>query len=180
VKSAPALSRRELLASLAAIAALSARPAAAQADRRIVQASWNLKRLDVRSLDGLVLLRIFRGYFPVPAHLVLDASAPPFSFVNFDHEFGDDAQDGAVIAARRVDATRHPLMEWLKKTAPESRELRYGLVIERRRHPPPAAGRPDLRSVVVSDKTHLVAIVGPPERLWPEMIEAFARLPKDR
>ncbi|MGQ0430574.1 MAG: hypothetical protein ACT4UQ_11640 [Gammaproteobacteria bacterium] len=177
---AHAVTRRQLLTLLASIAAFSPAPAAAQADRRNVQASWNLRRLDARSLDGLVLLKVFRGYFPLPAHLVLDTSAPPFYFVNYDREFGDDAQDGAVIAARRADAAKHPLMEWIKRTAPESRDLRYGLVIERRRHPPPAAGRPELRSVVISDRTHFIAIVGPPERLWQEMLEAFARLPKSR
>ncbi|MGQ0383728.1 MAG: hypothetical protein ACT4UP_03450 [Gammaproteobacteria bacterium] len=177
---APAVTRRELLALLASIAAFSPAVATAQADRRNVQASWNLKRLDTRSLDGLVLLRIFHGHFPLPAHLVLDTTAPPFYFVNYDREFGDDAQDGAVIAARRVDAARHPLMEWVRRAAPESRDLRYGLVIERRRHPPPAAGRPELRSVVISDRTHFVAIVGPPERLWREMIEAFGRMARSR
>jgi hypothetical protein len=180
VKAAPAVSRRHLLGLLAAIAAGAPGTAAAQADRRNAQASWNLKRLDPRSLDGLFLLRIFRGYFPLPAHLVLDASAPAFAFVNYDHEFGDDAQDGAVIAARRADAAKHPLMEWIRRTAPESRDLRYGLVIEHRHHPPPAAGRPELRSVVISDKAHVLAIIGPPERLWREMLEAYARLPRSR
>lgn len=180
MKTSPAVTRRQLLGLLTAIAASTPLPAAAQADRRNVQASWNLKRFDPRSLDGLILLRIFRGYFPLPAHLVLDAAAPPFSFVNYDHEFGDDAQDGAVIAARRADAAKHPLMAWIRKTTPESRDLRYGLVIEHRHHPAPAAGRPELKSVVISDKTHLVAIVGPPQRLWREMIEAYARLPRGR
>jgi hypothetical protein len=176
----PAVTRRSVLALLGAVAAFGAGSSRAQADRRNVQAAWNLKRLDGRGLDGLVLLRIFRGYFPLPAHLVLDVAAPPYYFVNYDREFGDDARDGAVIAARRTDAARHPLMEWIRRTAPEARDLRYGLVIERRRHPPPVSGHPDLKSVVLSDRTHFVAIVGPPERLWPEMLEAFARLPRSR
>jgi len=155
-------------------------PAAAQADRRNVQASWNLRRLDPRRLDGLILLKIFRGHFPLPAHLVLDASAPPYYFVNYDREYRDDARDGAAVAGRRADAARHPLMEWLRRTTPQSRDLRYGIVIEHRRHPPPVAGSPELRSVVFSDRKELLAVVGPPALLWEEMIEAFARLPRVR
>lgn len=174
------VTRRELFAFLAAIAAFSPAAAEAQADRRNVQASWNLKRLDARKLDGLLLLRVFRGHFPLPAHLVLDTAAPPYYFVNYDREYGDDASDGAVIAGRRADVSGYPLMEWLRRSPPLSRDLRYGIVIEHRRHPPPVAGKPELRSVVFSDRTELLAVVGPPAMLWQEMIEAFARLPRGK
>jgi hypothetical protein len=145
-----------------------------------VQASWNLRRLDPRRLDGLLLVRIFRGHFPLPAHLVLDTSAPPYYFVNYDREYDDDASDGAVIAGRRADLLKQPLMEWIRRTPPRSRDLRYGIVIEHRRHPPPVAGRPELRSVVFSERAELLAVVGPPAMLWQEMIEAFARLPRGK
>ncbi len=172
------LSRRELLAALSAIAAFKPASAAAQADRRNVQAGWNLRNFDGRSLNGVILLRLFRGYFPLPAHLTLDASAPPFEFVNFDCEYGDDAQDGAVIAGKRSDTRKHALMEWVMKAPAESRLLRYGFVIEHRRHGPPAPGRPDIRSVVISDKTHFVSVIGPVESLWQDMVNAYARLPR--
>lgn len=175
---AKSLNRRTLVAALGAIAAFGARPAAAQADKRNAQAMWNLQHVDGKSLDGLILLKIFRGYFPLPAHLTLDISAPPYQFVNFDRQFKDDAQDGAVIAAKLTEMGKHPLMTWVRRTAPDSRNLRYGLVIERRQHPAPAAGRPQIRSVLFSDKTHFVCVVGPVEPLWQDMIDAYARLPR--
>lgn len=172
------MNRRQLLAALGAIAAFATQPAAPQADKRNAQAMWNLRHVDGKSLDGLILLKIFRGYFPLPAHLTLDASAPPFHFVNFDREFGDEVQDGVVVAARLKEIGKHPLMTWVRRKPPDSRDLRYGLVIERRRHPAPATGRPEIRSVVLSDKTHFVCVVGPVERLWEDMVNAYARLPK--
>jgi len=42
----------------------------------------------------------------------------------------------------------------------------------------PAPGRPEIRSVVISDKTHFVSVIGPVEPLWQDMVNAYARLPK--
>ena len=98
--------------------------------------------------------------------------------VNFYREFDDDARDGAVIVAKLADIDRHDLMSWVRDAPPAPRILRYGLVIERRVHGPPVAGAPDTRSVVISDRTHFVCIVGPIEPLWEAMIDAYTRLPR--
>ena len=137
-----------------------------------------MQRLTAVDTTGVILVRIFRGYFPLPEHLVLDMSAPPFRFFNFYREYDDDAKDGAAVVARLDDIGRHPLMKWVLGVKPREKLLRFGLVIERRNHGPPAPGRPDIRSVVISDKTDFVCAVGPVEPLWEHMVNAYARLPK--
>lgn len=172
------LSRRSLLAAIAAIAALGPESVSAQLDRRIAQTQWTLKRVNARDTSGVTLARVFRGYFPVPGHLALDAASPPFRFVNFDREFKDDAQDGAVVIARLADGAKHDIVRWVRRAKPASRMLRYGLVIERRSHGPAAPGQPEVRSVILSDKTDFACVVGPVEPLWELMVDAWARLPK--
>jgi hypothetical protein len=172
------ISRRTLLAGTTSLAALGPAAASAQVDRRNAQASWVLKRLNGFDTNGVILLRIFHGYFPLPEHLVLDTSAPPFHFLNFYREYDDDAKDGAVVVARLRDAWRHKLMSWVLGVEPKQRFLRFGLVIERRNHGPLAPGRPDTYSAVISDKTDFVCAVGPVESLWEPMVDAYARLPK--
>jgi hypothetical protein len=167
-----------LLAGLASAAALDSAPVSAQVDRRNAQASWVLQRLSAFDTSGVTLVRIFRGYFPLPDHLVLDASATPYHFMNFYREYGDDAKDGAVIAAKLEHMARHELMSWVLGVEPRQRFLRFGLVVERRSHGPLAPGRPDTRSVVISDKTDFVCAVGPVEPLWEHMVDAYGRLPK--
>ena len=73
---------------------------------------------------------------------------------------------------------RHELMSWVLGVEPRQRFLRFGLVVERRNHGPLAPGRPDTYSVVISDKTDFVCAVGPVEPLWEQMVNAYARLPK--
>jgi hypothetical protein len=160
------------------MAALGPESAAAQVDRRNAQASWVLDRVNGFDTSGVTLLRIFRGYFPLPDHLVLDTSATPFHFLNLYREYGDDVKDGAVIAARFENARRHKLMSWVLGIEPKQRFLRFGLVIERRIHGPWSPGRPDTHCVVISDRTDFVCAVGPVEPLWEHMVNAYARLPK--
>jgi hypothetical protein len=147
-------------------------------DRRNAQATWNLQRVSPTDTSGVILVRIFRGYFPLPDHLVLDASAPPFHFLNFYREYDDDARDGAVVIAKLAELRRHELMSWVLERKPRERLLRSGLVIERRNHGSLAPGRPSTRSVVISDNTDCVCAVGPMESFWEPMVTAYARLPK--
>jgi len=174
----PRLSRRALLETLGALAALGPSASNAQVDRRNAQTLWDLKRVDSHDTSGAVLVSVFHGYFPLPAHMVLDASQRPFHFVNFYRQYDDDARDGAVIVAELADMDRHQLMTWVQDAPAAPRILRYGLVIERRVHGPPTPGAPDTRSVLISDKAHFVCIVGPIEPLWEAMVEAYARLPR--
>jgi hypothetical protein len=173
-----AISRRALFAGLSSLAALGSARVSAQVDRRNAQASWVLARVNGFDTSGVTLVRIFRGYFPLPDHLVLDTSATPFHFLNFYREYDDDAKDGAVIAAKLENMHRHELMSWVLGVEPKQRFLRFGLVIERRNHGPWAPGRPDTLSVVISDQTDFVCAVGPVEPLWEHMVNAYARLPK--
>jgi len=172
------VSRRAILAGLTSIAVLDAASATAQVDRRNAQATWNLQRVSATDTTGVILVRIFRGYFPLPDHLVLNASAPPFHFLNFYREYHDDARDGAVVIAKLVEMRRHELMAWVLEQKPRERLLRSGLVIERRNHGPLAPGRPSTRSVVISDNTDFVCAVGPMELFWEPMVTAYGRLPK--
>ena len=174
----PGISRRVLLAAATSLAALGPATLSAQVDRRNAQATWVLQRLTGFETSGVILVRIFRGYFPLPEHLVLDASAPPFHFLNFYREYDDDAKDGAVVVAKLKDTRQHKLMSWVLSVEPRQRILRFGLVIERRNHGPCAPGRPDTYSVVISDKTDFVCAVGPVEPLWEPMVNAYARLPR--
>jgi len=174
----PRYSRRALLETLGALAALGPAVANSQVDRRNAQTSWDLKRVNGHDTGGVVLVSVFHGYFPLPAHMVLDASKPPFYFANFFREYNDDARDGVAIVAKLEDMDRHELMTWVRDAPPAPRILRYGLVIERRVHGPPSPGAPDTRSVLISDKTHFVCIVGPIEPLWEPMVEAYTRLPR--
>jgi hypothetical protein len=167
-----------LLAGLTSIAALDPASISAQVDRRNAQASWVLQRVNGFDTSGVTLVRVFRGYFPLPDHLVLDTSATPFHFLNFYRQYDDDAKDGAVIVAKLENTNRHKLMSWVLGVEPRQRFLRFGLVIERRNHGPWAPGRPDTHSVVISDKTDFVCAVGPVEPLWEHMVNAYARLPK--
>src|SRR5262245_23120560 len=174
----PRYSRRALFGTLGALAALGSSASSAQVDRRNAQTSLDLKRVNGDDTDGVLLVSVFHGYFPLPAHMVLDASKEPFHFVNFYRQYDDDARDGVVIVAKLEDMERHELMIWVRDAPAAPRILRYGLVIERRVHGPPSPGAPDTRSVLISDKTHFVCIVGPIEPLWEAMVEAYTRLPR--
>jgi hypothetical protein len=126
----------------------------------------------------VILVRIFRGYFPLPEHLVLDASAPPFHFLNFFREYDDDAKDGAVVVAKLKDTRQHKLMSWVLSVEPRQRILRFGLVIERRNHGPWAPGRPDTVQRRDQRQDRLRLRRRPDRAALEHMVNAYARLPK--
>src|SRR5262245_43251463 len=90
VASRPGISRRALVTGITSLAALDPTRISAQVDRRNAQASWVLQRVNGFDTSGVTLLRIFRGYFPLPDHLVLDTAATPFHFLNFYRDYDDD------------------------------------------------------------------------------------------
>ena len=107
------VSRRALLAGLSAITALEAVSATAQVDRRNAQATWNLQRVSPTDTSGVILVRIFRGYFPLPDHLVLDGR--PIKTLGHMHTAivgGDGKCYSVACASILAKVARDRLIRW--------------------------------------------------------------------
>ena len=177
----PTASRRAVLQSAAAFATLGFSPAAqANVDGRVAQVARGLRQVDGHTLNGVSLLRLFGGYFPIPNHFALLPGEPYCRFVNMRGENRNDALDGFIVAASLEHLAEHDSVAAALSTPMRTNVLRYGLKVELRRHEPPEPLLPPTPSVFISDARDFVWILGDNAELWPLMCEAYGRLPRAR
>jgi hypothetical protein len=177
----PATTRRTLLKSAAALGMLGAASAAqATVDGRVAQVARGLREVDRHTLNGVSLLRVFGGYFPIPNHFALLPGEPYCRFVNMRGENRNDALDGFIVAASLDHLAEHDSVVAALNARIRTSVLRYGLTVEVRRHEPPAPLAPPTPSVFISNAREFVWILGDNAELWPLMCEAYGRLPRAR
>jgi len=97
----PGISRRGLLAAATSLAALGPAAVSAQVDRRNAQASWVLQRLSGFETSGVILVRIFRGYFPA-----LNPDRFNFLFNRYSHIVLSDIAEPELV---KPDVTKVPI-----------------------------------------------------------------------
>jgi hypothetical protein len=177
----PATTRRTLLKSAAALGMLGAASAAqATVDGRVAQVARGLREVDRHTLNGVSLLRVFGGYFPIPNHFALMPGEPYCRFVNMRGENRNDALDGFIVVASLDHLAEHDSVVAALNARIRTSVLRYGLTVEVRRHEPPAPLAPPTPSVFISNAREFVWILGDNAELWPLMCEAYGRLPRAR
>ena len=177
----PTASRRAVLQGAAAFATLGFSPAThANVDGRVAQFARGLREVDGHTLNGVSLLRVFGGYFPIPNHFALLPGEPYCRFVNMRGENRNDALDGFIVAASLRHLAEHDSVAVALSTPVRTNVLRYGLKVELRRHEPPEPFMPPTPSVFISDARDFVWILGDNAELWPLMCEAYGRLPRAR
>ncbi|MCI0432411.1 MAG: hypothetical protein L0271_02000 [Gemmatimonadetes bacterium] len=177
----PHTTRRAVLVNGAAAFALGATSVThANIDGRVAQVARGLREVDRHTLNGVSLLRVFGGYFPIPNHFALVPGEPYCRFVNMRGEHQNDALDGFIVAASLDQLAAHPSVVAAVSAPVRSSVLRYGLTLELRRHDPPAPGAPPTPSVFISNAREFVWILGDNAELWPLMLEAHGRLPRVR
>jgi hypothetical protein len=177
----PTASRRALLQGAAAFATLGLSPAAdANVDGRVAQVARGLREVDRHTLNGVSLLKVFGGYFPIPNHFALLPGEPYCRFVNMRGENRNDALDGFIVAASLEHLAEHDSVVAALSAPLRSSVLRYGLTVELRRHEPPEPLAPPTPSVFISNAREFLWILGDNAELWPLMCEAYGRLPRAR
>jgi hypothetical protein len=177
----PATTRRTLLKSAAALGMLGAASAAqATVDGRVAQVARGLREVDRHTLNGVSLLRVFGGYFPIPNHFALLPGEPYCRFVNMRGENRNDALDGFIVAASLDHLAEHDSVVAALNARIRTSVLRYGLTVELRRHEPPVPLAPPTPSVFISNAREFVWILGDNAELWPLMCEGYGRLPRAR
>jgi hypothetical protein len=179
--SLPTSSRRALLQTVAALATLGPSGIAhANVDGRIAQVARGLREVDRHTLNGVSLLRVFGGYFPIPNHFALLPGEPYCRFVNMRGEHQNDALDGFIVAASLEQLPQHPSVVAALAEPVRSSVLRYGLTLDLRKHAPPEPLAPPTPSVLIRNAREFVWILGDNAELWPLMLEAYGRLPRVR
>ena len=175
----PTTSRRAMLGGAAALATFGFSSAAhANVDGRVAQVARRLREVDGHTLNGVSLLKVFGGYFPIPNHFALLPGEPYCRFVNMRGEHQNDALDGFIVAASLEHLAEHASVVAALGAPPRSSVLRYGLKVELRRHEPPEPLAPPTPSVFISNAREFVWILGDNADLWPLMLEAYGRLPR--
>lgn len=177
---ADALRRALLFNGTAALALAATGAAQAHIDGRIAQVARGLREVDRHTLNGVSLLRVFGGYFPIPNHFALVPGEPYCRFVNMRGESRNDAYDGFIVASSRERLSEHASVAAAVRAPIRSSVLRYGLTLELRKHDPPEPGAPPTPSVLIQDSREFVWILGDNAELWPLMLEAYGRLPRAR
>jgi hypothetical protein len=158
----------------------AASAAQATVDGRVAHVARGLREVDRHTLNGVSLLRVFGGYFPIPNHFALLPGAPYCRFVNMRGENRNDALDGFIVAASLDHLAEHDSVVAALNARIRTSVLRYGLTVELRRHEPPAPLAPPTPSVFISNAREFVWILGDNAELWPLMCEAYGRLPRAR
>jgi hypothetical protein len=177
----PTASRRAVLKGAVAFATLGlSATAQANVDGRVAQVARGLREVDGHTLNGVSLLRVFGGYFPIPNHFALLPGEPYCRFVNMRGENQNDALDGFIVVAALEHLAEHDSVVAALNTPVRSSVLRCGLTVEVRRHEPPAPLFPPTPSVFISNAREFVWILGDNADLWPLMCEAYGRLPRAR